>query len=72
MYIHVKPIPEGAECDATKDHKDCGEEAVTGVFPYEHIYVCRDHSTLIGIGMIPDYVKGRFDKLEEERKKELK
>ena len=68
MYVHIRPIPEGTKCDATKAHKDCPKEAVNAVFPYEHIYVCQDHSTLLTIGMVPSGVKERFDRIEKERK----
>jgi len=67
MYAHIKPIPEGTKCDATKDHKDCWKKAVGAVFPYKHIYVCQDHLQLLMIGMVPDGVKERFDRIEKER-----
>jgi len=67
MFIHIKPIPDGAKCDAERCDERCGEEATTGVFPYEHIYVCQTHSFLIAYDIIPADVKGKFDKLEQER-----
>ena len=70
MYAHIKPIPEGTKCNATKDHKDCENIAVGGVFPYKHIYVCQDHFLLLSIGMVPNRVKERFDRIEKERTKE--
>lgn len=67
MYAHIKPIPEGTKCDATKSYGDCKKEAVGAVFPYKHIYVCRDHFQLLAMRMVPDGVKERFDRIEKER-----